>query len=106
MNIVYHPGKSDVFANALSRLSTGCTAYAEEEKRELAKDVHKLERLRVRLIDFIERGIVVTNGAKSSLVSKVKEQQDQDPILLDFKANVHKQRVLALAQDGDCVIKY
>ena len=37
---------------------------------------------------------MVTVGVKSSLVSKVKEMQDHDPILVDLNANVHKQRVL------------
>ena len=46
------------------------------------------------------------NGAESSLVSEVKEKQDQDPILLDLKANVQKQRVLAFEQGGDSVLRY
>ena len=45
-------------------------------------------------MDSTKGAIVVTNGAKSSLVSEVKEMQDQDTILLELKANVHKQRVL------------
>ena len=36
-------------------------------------------------MDSIEGGIVMTNGAESSLVSEVKRKQDQDPILLDLK---------------------
>ena len=72
----------------------GSTAHVEEEKRELAEDVHRLARLGVRLMDSIEGLIVVTNGAKSSIKFEVKEKQDQDPILLDLKANVYKQRVL------------
>ena len=58
--------------DALSRLSIGSTYYVEEQKRELAKDVHRLARLEVRLMDSTEGGIVVTNLAKSSLMSKVK----------------------------------
>ena len=38
------------------------------------------------------------NGAESSLVSEVKEKQDQDPILLEFKANVRKKKVMAFEQ--------
>ena len=45
-------------------------------------------------MDSTLEGIVVTNRDESSLVSKVKEKQDQDPILLGLKANVHNQRVL------------
>ncbi|KAH0679995.1 hypothetical protein KY290_022105 [Solanum tuberosum] len=90
MSILYHSGKANVVADALSRLSMDSTAHVDEEKSELAKDVHRLACLRVRLKDSTEGGIVVTNGAESSLVSEVKEKKDQDPILLDLKANVQK----------------
>ena len=54
MSILYHPGKANVVVDDLSRLSMGRTAHVEEEKRELAKHVHKLSRLRVRLMDSTE----------------------------------------------------
>ncbi|WMV19080.1 hypothetical protein MTR67_012465 [Solanum verrucosum] len=78
-----HPGKANIIADALRRLSMGSTAHVEEGKKELAKDVHKLARLGVKLMDSNEGGVVVMNGAESSLVSKVKEKQDQDPVLLE-----------------------
>ena len=65
MSILYHPGKVKVVVDALSRFSMGSTSHVEEKKRELAKDVHMLTRLGVRLIDSREGGIVVTNGAES-----------------------------------------
>ena len=46
-------------------------------------------------MDCTKRGIVVTNGFELSLVSIVIEKQDQDLILLDLKAIVQKQKVLA-----------
>ena len=52
-------------------------------------------------MDSTEGGIVLTEGAESSLQSEVKEKQDQDPILLDLKESVHKQRVLDFEQGGD-----
>ena len=39
-------------------------------------------------------------------MSKVKEKQDQDPILFDLKANAHNQRVLAFKQGGNGVMWY
>ncbi|KAL3380163.1 hypothetical protein AABB24_000674 [Solanum stoloniferum] len=57
-------------------------------------------------MDSIEGGVVVMNGAESPLVSEVKEKQDQDPILLELKANVHKKKVMAFGQGGDGVFKY
>ncbi|KAH0709554.1 hypothetical protein KY284_010981 [Solanum tuberosum] len=106
MSILYHPGKANVVADALSRLSMSSTTHVEEEKRELAKDVHRLTRLGVRLMDSTEGGIVVMNGAESSLVSEVKGKQDQDLILLILKANVHKKKVLAFEQGRDGVLRY
>ena len=43
---------------------------------------------------------MVANRAELSLVSKVKEKQDQDSILLELKENFHKQRILAFEQGG------
>ena len=105
MSIIYHPGKGNVIAVSLSSLSIGSTAHVEEEKRDLDKDVRRLARLGVRLMDSVEGGIVVTNGDESLLASKVKEKQDQDPILLDLKTNVHKQRVLAFEHWAHGVLK-
>ncbi|KAH0661922.1 hypothetical protein KY284_026853 [Solanum tuberosum] len=47
-----------------------------------------------------------SNGDESLLVSEVKEKQDQDPILLELKANVHKQKLMAFEQRGDGVLRY
>ncbi|MCQ7842166.1 hypothetical protein NP236_23545, partial [Salmonella enterica] len=57
-------------------------------------------------MDSTKGGVVVMNGAESSLVSEVKEKQDQDPILLELKANVHKQKVIAFEQGEDGVLRY
>ena len=34
MSVLYHSGKANVVANALSRLSMGSVAYVEEGKKE------------------------------------------------------------------------
>ena len=57
-------------------------------------------------MNFIEGGIVVTNEEELLLVSGVKKKQVQDTILLDLKASVHNQKVLAFKQGGDGVLKY
>src|SRR5688572_6806988 len=38
MSILYHPGKANIVADALSRLSMGSTTHIEEDKKELAKE--------------------------------------------------------------------
>ena len=45
----YHPGKENVVADALSRLSMGSVSHFKEERKEIVKDVHRLAPLGVRL---------------------------------------------------------
>ena len=47
------------------------TAHVKEEKRDILKDVHRLACLGVRLVDFAEGEIVVTNKFESSIMFMV-----------------------------------
>ncbi|XP_049405237.1 uncharacterized protein LOC125868684 [Solanum stenotomum] len=51
--VLLDPGasKANVVVDALGRLSIGSIAHFEKDKKELVKEVHKLARLGVRLID-------------------------------------------------------
>ena len=100
MSILYHPVKDNVVLDALSRLCMGSTTHLEEEKKELAKDVHRLKLLEVLLMDSTEGGIVLMNGVESLLVSEVKGKHDQNLILLELNANVQNQKVLKFEQRG------
>ena len=53
INVHYHPGKANVVADALIKMSIGSTTYIEDEKKKLAKKVH---RLGVRLVDSTSWG--------------------------------------------------
>ena len=48
----YHPGKANVVADALSRLSMGSVAHVAEQRKEIVKDVHRFARLGVRLMSI------------------------------------------------------
>ncbi|WMV55293.1 hypothetical protein MTR67_048678, partial [Solanum verrucosum] len=74
------------------RLFMGSVANVEEQRKELAKDVHRLAHLRVCLMSILDGGVTVQNGSESSLVAEVKEKQDSDPILLQLKGAVHQQK--------------
>ncbi|KAH0689070.1 hypothetical protein KY289_016428 [Solanum tuberosum] len=103
MSVHYHSGKANVVADALNKLSMGSVAHVEEERRNLAKDVHRLARLGVCLMSISDSG--VTLKTKTGVV-KVKEKQDSDPILLELKGAVHNQRVDVFSQGGDGVLRY
>ena len=51
MSIIYHLGKANVIVDSSSRSSMGSTAHDEEEKKEFAKDVHRVPCVGVRLMD-------------------------------------------------------
>ncbi|WMV19304.1 hypothetical protein MTR67_012689 [Solanum verrucosum] len=93
MNVLYHPSKANVVANALSRLSMGSVTHIEEERKDLSKYVHRLTHLGVGLMDMPDGSVIVQNRSESSLVAEVKEKQDSDPILLQLKGAVHQQKV-------------
>ena len=60
----------------------GSTTHVEEDQRELAKDLHRHAH---QTYGFHKRG---NSGDEWG-------QQDQDPILLELKTNVHKKKILA-----------
>ena len=85
MNLHYHPGKANVVAYALSRMSMGSTSHVEDEKKESVKDIHTLARLGVRLVDSTSGGVSVHPSSESSSVVKVKEGQHLDPVLMELR---------------------
>ena len=64
--MLYHPGMANVEADALSHLSMGSVSHVDNAKRNLVKDVHRLDRLSVRLEDSPNGGGVVHHNFKSS----------------------------------------
>ncbi|KAH0685627.1 hypothetical protein KY284_016180 [Solanum tuberosum] len=70
INVLYHPSKANIVVDALRRLYMFSVAHVEEEKKELANDVHRLARLGVYLTDTSDSGLIVQNGSEYSLVAE------------------------------------
>ncbi|WMV25358.1 hypothetical protein MTR67_018743 [Solanum verrucosum] len=68
MNVLYHPDKANLVVDSLNRRYMGSVAHVEKERKELAKDVHRLARLGIRLMSILDSGVTVQNGSKFSLV--------------------------------------
>lgn len=106
MSIHYHPSKANIVNDVLSRLSMSSTTDKEEEKKELDKEVHRISCLIVHLVDYKEDGIIIQNEDDSSLIVEVKQKYDQDPIQLQLKEYVHRQKVMVFVNKGDGVSIY
>ena len=71
MSVLYHPGKPNVVADALCHMTMGSVSHIDESKKDLVKDVHRLDGLGVRFEDSSDGGVMVHNNSKSSLVVEV-----------------------------------
>ena len=67
MSVLYHTGKANVVADALSHLSMGSASRIDEANKDLVKYVHRLARLGVRLEDSPNGGFMVRHNSDSSL---------------------------------------
>src|SRR5688572_32686051 len=101
MSVLYHPGKVNVVGDALSRLSMNSVSHVEDEKKELVREVHRLARLGVRLVDSSDGGVVVLNGSESSLMMDVKAKQDMYPSFVKLKKSVETKVIEAFSKGGD-----
>ncbi|XP_070042768.1 uncharacterized protein [Nicotiana tomentosiformis] len=88
-------------ADALSQKSMGSLAYLEADQRPLAKEVHQLASLGVRLVDSSEGGVIVQNRVESSLVMEVKKKQYNDPLLVQLKEGIRKHKTMAFSLGMD-----
>ncbi|XP_070039522.1 uncharacterized protein [Nicotiana tomentosiformis] len=103
IDILYHLGKANVVADALNRKSMGSLAHLEACQRPLAREVHHLASLGIRLADTSEGGVVVQNRAESLLVVEDKERQYDDQLLvqLQLKEWIHKHKTMAFPLGTD-----
>nr|XP_009758998.1 PREDICTED: uncharacterized protein LOC104211608 [Nicotiana sylvestris] len=75
---LYHLGKTNVVANALSRKSMGSLAHIDPTKRLLDEDIHRLEGTDTRFSVGNSEALLVCAQVKSSLVKRTKATQYED----------------------------
>ena len=62
---VYHPGKANVVADALSCMTMGSVSHLDEAKKDLAREVHRFARMGVRLEISPDGGAIVHHNCES-----------------------------------------
>ncbi|XP_060192697.1 uncharacterized protein LOC132622171 [Lycium barbarum] len=92
VDILYHPGKANVVADALSRRSMESLCDVRPEKREMTRELQQLASLGVRVVDSGSKGTTIQNSAVLSLVVEVKERQYEDPMLMHYRDTLLRRR--------------
>ena len=85
ISVLYHIGKANMVADALSCMTIDSVSHVEVDKKYLVKAIHRLDRLGVRLEDSLNGGFMVHHNSKSSLVVEVKSKQHLDQPLMELK---------------------
>ena len=88
MSVLYHPGKTNVVADALSCMTMGSLSHVEEDKNDIEKDFHRFARLGDRFEDSPNGGFMVHHNSESSLVVELKFKQHLDKPLMELKESV------------------
>ena len=66
----------------------GSIYHIDEDKKDLARDVHRFARLGVRLDCSPYGGAIVHHNSESSLVVEVKSKKHLDLALMELKESV------------------
>lgn len=106
VEILYHPGKANVVADALSRKSMGSLVHIEAGRWGLIKEFHQLANMRIRLLDSDDGGVTVQNTSESSLVAEVKARQYEDPTLVRLREGIQQCKITAFKIGGDGTLRY
>ena len=90
VTILYHPGKANVVADALSRRagSMGTLAHLQFSRRPLAREVQTLANNFMRLEVNEKGGFLVSVEARSSFLDKIKGKQFTDEKLIRIRDKV------------------
>ena len=89
---LYHPGKANVVAGALSRKSSGSLAHISVERRPLIQELHELVDQGLMMKISRSEGLLAQLKVRSVLRDRIKATQSRDPVLVELKENVRSRK--------------
>ena len=83
--ILYHPRKANIVADALSRKSMGSLAHRADQKREAIKELCRLFNQGHSLEVSETQPMIVHFWVRSDMIEEIKVVQDLDLVLVKLK---------------------
>ena len=74
MTVLYHPDTTNIVVDAHSGMTMGSVSHHDESKKDLAREIHRLARLGVRMQSALDGSSILRRNSESSLVVKVKSK--------------------------------
>ena len=107
ITILYHPGKANVVADALSRKagSMGSLAHLQVSRRPLAREVQTLANDFIRLEVNEKGGFLACVEARSSFLDKIKGKQFTDEKLIWIRDKVSRREAKEAKMDEEGVLR-
>ena len=107
VTILYHPGKANVVADALSRKagSMGSLAHLQVSRRPLAREVQTLANDFMRLEVNEKGGFLASMEAGSSFLDKIKGKQFDDEKLSQIRDMVLRGEAKEAIMDEEGVLR-
>ncbi|EOY32249.1 CCHC-type integrase [Theobroma cacao] len=104
--ILYHPGKANVVADALSRKSMGSLAHISIGRRSLVREIHSLGDIGVRLEVAETNALLAHFRVRPILMDRIKEAQSKDEFMIKALEDPQGRKGKMFTKGTDGVLRY
>ncbi|EOY20325.1 Retrotransposon protein, Ty3-gypsy subclass, putative [Theobroma cacao] len=104
--ILYHPGKANVVADALSRKSMGSLAHISIGRRSLVREIHSLGDIGVRLEVAETNALLAHFRVRPILMDRIKEAQSKDEFVIKALEDPQGRKGKMFTKGTDGVLRY
>ena len=106
VDILYHPGKENVVADALSHKSMGSLTDVQPERRDMVREIQRLSSLGVHLANSEDSRVSIRDVVEASIIDEVKIHQYKDPILAQYRDAALQKEKTPFKVTPDGVLRY